>query len=104
MRPRSLGVIIASFFLVATQAFVWAQGPVGTLNGTVSDPAGAVVPGAVVSAANNATGVETKTTSTSTGTYTLPYLPAGTYTLRASAPGFQVSTAENVILRVAQTM
>jgi len=103
MMPR-LNVVAVIVFLAATLAVVWAQGPVGTLNGTVSDPAGAVVPGAVVSATNNATGVETKTTSTSTGTYTVPYLPAGTYTIRASAPGFQVSTAENVILRVAQTM
>ncbi len=81
-----------------------AQGPVGTLNGTITDPAGAVVPGATVIATNNATGVETKTTSTSSGTYTLPYLPGGTYTIRVNAPGFETSTAENVILRVAQTM
>src|SRR3954471_9304132 len=83
---------------------LYAQGPVGTLNGTVTDPAGAVVPGATVTATHNDTGVEAKTTSTSSGTYTLPYLPAGTYTIRVNAPGFQTSTAENVILRVAQTM
>src|SRR5437867_3519369 len=81
-----------------------AQGPVGTLNGTILDPAGAVVPGATVVAVNNATGVESKTTSTSAGAYTLPYLPAGTYTVRASAPNFKTSTAENVILRVAQDL
>lgn len=83
---------------------VYAQGPVGTLNGTIMDPAGAVVPGATVTATNNATGVEAKTTSTSTGTYTLPYLPPGTYTIKVSAPGFDIGAAENVILRVAQTM
>src|SRR5881628_2631778 len=81
-----------------------AQGPVGTLNGTVLDPAGAVVPGATVVATNNATGVETKTTSTSAGAYTLPYLPSGTYTIRVSAPGFRTATADNVILRVAQSL
>src|SRR2546426_1109940 len=81
-----------------------AQGPVGTLNGTILDPTGAVVPGATVVAVNNATGVESKTTSTSAGAYTLPYLPAGTYTVRASAPNFKTSTAENVILRVAQDL
>src|SRR5207245_11336087 len=81
-----------------------AQGPVGTLNGTILDPTGAVVPGGTVVAVNNATGVESKTTSTSAGAYTLPYLPAGTYTVRASAPNFKTSTAENVILRVAQDL
>src|SRR2546428_12313826 len=82
----------------------WAQGPVGTVNGTILDPTGGVVPGATVVAVNNATGVESKTTSTSAGAYTLPYLPAGTYTVRASAPNFRTSTAENVILRVAQDL
>src|SRR5947209_6652016 len=81
-----------------------AQGRVGTLNGTILDLTGAVVPGATVVAVNNATGVESKTTSTSAGAYTLPYLPAGTYTVRASAPNFKTSTAENVILRVAQDL
>src|SRR5438270_5278820 len=80
------------------------QGPVGTINGTVTDPGGAVVPGATVVATNNATGQEGKTTSTSAGDYTLPYLPAGTYTIRVTAPGFTTATAENVILRVAQTI
>ena len=62
-----------------------------------------MVPGATVVAANNATSVETRTTTTTTGTYTLPYLPAGTYTLRVTSPGFRTATAENVVLRVAQT-
>jgi outer membrane receptor protein involved in Fe transport len=98
-----------NLFILALLAFVLAgtiqaQGPVGTLNGTIMDPAGAVVPNATVTATSNATGVESKTMSTSSGTYTLPYLPAGTYTVRATAAGFEVSTAENVILRVAQTM
>ncbi|OLE87089.1 MAG: hypothetical protein AUG07_01565 [Acidobacteria bacterium 13_1_20CM_2_60_10] len=94
------------FFMCLTTVLStgWAQGPVGTLNGTILDPTGAVVPGATVVAVNNATGVESKTTSTSAGAYTLPYLPAGTYTVRASAPNFRTSTAENVILRVAQDL
>ena len=93
-----------AWFAAAIIPALYAQGPVGTLNGTITDPAGAVVPGATVVAKHNATGVESKTTSTSSGTYTLPYLPAGTYTIRVNAPGFQTSTAENVILRVAQVM
>src|SRR2546422_10871757 len=90
--------------LTAIESTGWAQGPVGTINGSILDPTGAVVPGATVVAVNNATGVESKTTSTSAGAYTLPYLPAGTYTVRASAPNFRTSTAENVILRVAQDL
>src|SRR3989449_2053730 len=90
--------------LTAIESTGWAQGPVGTINGSILDPTGAVVPGATVVAVNNATGVESKTTSRSAGAYTWPYLPAGTYTVRASAPNFRTSTAENVILRVAQDL
>src|SRR5262249_25883544 len=93
--------IVGLMFLAALGS---AQGPVGTLNGTVADPAGAMVPGATVVATNNATSVESRTTTTSSGDYTLPYLPAGTYTIRVQAPGFRPATAENVILRVAQVM
>jgi carboxypeptidase family protein len=98
--------IAATFFvcLIAAMSMAWAQGPVGTLNGTVLDPAGAVVPGATVVAVKLDTGVENKATTTSAGAYTMPYLPAGTYNLRVSAPGFRVSEANNVILRVAQTL
>jgi hypothetical protein len=95
--------ILSCFVFLVAVALVVAQGPVGTMTGTVTDPAGASVPGATVVAINAATGVETKTTTTNTGTYTLPYLPAGTYTIRVTAPGFRTANAENAILRVAQT-
>lgn len=96
-------LIAFSVLALGLTTIIEAQGPVGTLNGTVTDPANAVVPGATVVAKNAATGVETTTTTTSTGTYTLPYLPAATYTIRVTAPGFRVASIENVILRVAQT-
>ncbi len=91
-------------FLNAAIAIALGQGQSGNLNGTVADKTGAVVPGASVSVKNNATGVEEKTTTTATGAYTLPYLPFGTYSIHVTAPGFKASDAENIILRVAQTL
>ena len=90
--------------LLAFSGILRGQGSVGTLNGTILDAQGAVVPGATVVATNQATSVESQTTTTSAGAYTLPYLPSGTYNIKVSAPGFRTATAENVILRVAQTM
>ncbi|MEO8659086.1 MAG: TonB-dependent receptor [Bryobacteraceae bacterium] len=98
---RSFSVTAVLFLLLA--AFAAAQGPVGTITGTIMDPGGAVVPGATVVASSTSTGVETTTTTTNTGSYTLPYLPAGAYKIRVSAPGFRTATAESVLLRVAQT-
>src|SRR5882672_11158114 len=99
--PRTLTVV--SLFFAGLAGLVFGQGPVGTLTGTVTDPASAVVPGATVIATNVATGLETTTTTTSTGTYTLPYLPAGTYKLRVTSTGFRTAAADNIVLRVAQT-
>ena len=102
MSLKSLvGCVFVCLALVVTNA--WGQA-VGTLNGTILDSAGAVVPGADVVATDTATGVETKTTTTTAGAYTLPYLPQGTYTLRVTMPGFRTATAENVILRAAQNL
>jgi len=83
---------------------MWGQGERGGLNGTVTDSTGAVVPNATVTALNVATGVETKATTTDAGVYRLPYLPSGTYTLSATAQGFQRAVREGVVLHVAQTL
>lgn len=98
---RFLNAALCSALLVPV---LFAQGPVGTLTGTITDPAGALIPGATVVAVNHSTQVETKTTTTSSGDYTLPYLPAGDYTIRVTAPGFKTTTEQNVTLRVAQTL
>lgn len=95
---------ISAIFLLLAVPAAWGQGNVGTLNGTILDSTGAVIPGATVVSTNNGTGVENSTSSTSAGAYTLPYLAPGTYTLRITAPGFRTANRENVILRVGQTM
>src|SRR5260370_5762782 len=96
---RSVKIIAATLFLLATMPALWAQGSQGTLNGTILDPAGAVVPGASVVLVNAANGEEHKTTSTTAGAYTLPYVPSGTYKLRVTAPGFRTSEADHGIIR-----
>jgi hypothetical protein len=101
---RFLKAIAVTLLLVAVTVPVWSQGSVGTLNGTILDPENAVVPGAAVILVNVATGEEHKTTSTSAGAYTLPYVPSGTYRLRVSASGFRPSEADNIVLHVAQTL
>jgi len=101
---RILKALVCTLVFISAVTTIWAQGPVGTLNGTVQDQAGAVVPGATVIAINTATGEEHRTTTTSAGAYTLPYVPSGTYNIRVNAPGFRTAEASNVILRVAQVL
>ena len=80
--------------LVATSLF--SQTFRGSINGSVTDPAGAVVAGATVKATNTATGVSLNTTSTSDGEFSFQDLPLGSYKISVSAGGFTPATVDNV--------
>jgi len=68
----------------------------GEIRGSVTDPSGAVVPGATVTATDSATGVSTARTSSSTGDYDISPLDAGVYTVTVTAAGFEKLTQANV--------
>ncbi len=76
---------------------------IGTLTGTVSDPAGAVVAGAPVQAKNSATGVVYTAAASATGNYTIANLPAGTYEVSVAAPGFKKEVRPGVEVAAATT-
>jgi hypothetical protein len=76
----------------------------GTIQETVTDPSGAVVPQATIAARNGATGVETTRATTAAGLYVLSPLPPGEYTLRAAAAGFQTLTQEHIVVDALATL
>jgi hypothetical protein len=80
-----------------------AQSDRGTVTGTVTDAAGAVVPNAAITAKNAETGAEFQTKTTETGNYTLASLPAGRYDLTAQMSGFREYTQSGILVQVAQT-
>jgi outer membrane receptor protein involved in Fe transport len=71
--------------------------------GTVTDPSGASVSSAVVTATNQDTNIETKGAMASDGQYTVTNLPPGVYTVTVSANGFVTKAVRNVRLLVNQT-
>jgi Carboxypeptidase regulatory-like domain/TonB-dependent Receptor Plug Domain len=79
-----------------------AQELQATLNGTVTDSSGAVVPGATVDIRNQDTNLERTLTSDNNGNYTATNLPAGNYTVQVKQSGFSAYNAQNVVLQVAQ--
>jgi hypothetical protein len=93
-----------SVLLVGIASFAFGQVGNGTLTGTVTDPAGAVVPNAKVDATNAATGVAYPAVSTNTGNYTITDLPVGTYNLSVTASGFKTYTHTNLAVGTAQTL
>ena len=74
-------------FVLSSSALVFGQ--TSSLSGTVVDPSGAVVPNASVTAKNTAFGTEFKTTTSSAGTYTIPALGVGVYSVTIEAQGFK---------------
>src|SRR5215469_2204351 len=74
----------------------FAQSDRGTITGTISDPAGAVIANAPVEAKNVATGTLYPVATTGTGNYTLSELPVGTYEISVTAPGFKKAVRTGV--------
>lgn len=92
----SVGVLVCA-------CAVYGQTDRGTITGTVSDPAGAVVANAAVDARNTATGANYSAASSATGNYTIAQLPVGTYDLAVSAPGFKKYLRPGITVEVAGT-
>jgi hypothetical protein len=88
---------ILSVLLLSTGAF--AQEFRGTISGTVTDPSGAVVPGASVVITETQTGTINRTTSDSAGLYVVPFLAPGEYSITATKAGFEAFTRGGVTLQ-----
>ena len=74
-----------------------------TITGTVTDASGAVVPGVPVVVTSTETGISNETKTTDAGQFTVPYLPAGTYTVTVSTTGFAPYRETGLVLATAQT-
>lgn len=92
-----LVAIIAVFFLAAP---LWAQVAGGTIQGTITDQTGRVVPEVSVSITNRATGVVTTVKTNDSGLYSAPNLLPAEYTVAATAPTFAKAVAEGIKLTV----
>jgi hypothetical protein len=89
--------LLVVLFLVLTLALpANAQTFRGAINGTVTDPSGAVVPTAHVKATNKATSIDYATESTSDGQFAFQDLPVGTYKVTVTAAGFPTLEVDNV--------
>ncbi|HYK19659.1 MAG TPA: carboxypeptidase-like regulatory domain-containing protein, partial [Pyrinomonadaceae bacterium] len=76
-----------------------------TLTGTITDPHGAVISGASVTATHKATGVKRDTTTNDSGLYVLSNMPPGDYELKVAAQGFTSEVSKtDISLKVGQTV
>jgi hypothetical protein len=92
----SISCILA--VMLAATVPVWGQEVTAAITGTVTDPTGAAVVGATVTATDLERGVKTQTTTNGAGLYTFPRLPVSRYSIRVEANGFQAAVKPEVLL------
>jgi Carboxypeptidase regulatory-like domain/TonB-dependent Receptor Plug Domain len=94
---RLLAILLFFFF---SFGIALPQTETASLNGRVTDPSGAVVPGATVTLTNRETQVATEVKTNSNGVYTFPAVSPSRYELRVQAPGFKEQIIERLALHV----
>jgi hypothetical protein len=99
MFPKFASVLLG-VSLLSGVAFAQAQIGGATLNGTVTDPSGAAVPAARVTATQTSTGLERTTETSSAGLYSFTSLPVGAYSISVTANGFKNAKINEVPLSV----
>jgi hypothetical protein len=76
----------------------------GSIQGTISDATGAVVPGATVTATNIATQIKKVAVTGGNGLYSFPNMDIGTYIMEVAAQGFEHYSQSNVVLEVGSSI
>jgi len=98
----SLLVCFAALFLCVSVSLAQTS-TTGALTGTVTDPSGAVISGAAVTATNIGTGQERTSTTDATGAYKFSLLPPGNYKVTFAASGFKTSEVPSVTVNATET-
>src|SRR6185295_7624361 len=97
-KMKSVFICLFAVGWLALSAF--AQTSTSRISGTVTDSSGAVVPGAKVTAKDEATGVTYTQTTTGAGLYTFPSLTVGKYTISVEMKGFKTVNKIGNVLEV----
>ncbi|MCI0663656.1 MAG: TonB-dependent receptor [Acidobacteria bacterium] len=102
MTTKFFPALIAILLIASIAVSSPGQVTTGTFLGFVTDPSGAVLRGAKVTATNELTGLTRTVTTSSSGEYVIALLPVGQYTLTFEAPNFRQRAIKGVILELDQ--
>ena len=105
-KPDSLSSFLLLLVMVVAAAptAVFSQITTATIVGTISDPSGAQLPSASVTARNTETGLTRTVMSGEDGSYRIEFLPVGSYVVEVTAnSGFKKAIRENVVLQINDT-
>ncbi len=97
--------LLAIFLIVLPHSLALRSGcRTASIQGSVSDPTGAIMPGAAIVLTNTATQVKRTASTDSGGVFTFPNIPIGDYTVTVSFKGFQTYSRTNIVLEVGSSI
>ena len=95
--------LLATIALLVAGTNVWGQDVTASITGTVTDPSGAAIAGATVTAKDVARGTVTTATTNGDGAFYINRIPVGSYDVRVEASGFQTALQTGLVLVLNQT-
>jgi outer membrane receptor protein involved in Fe transport len=101
-RPRAVRIFLCLVIAAFTAVAGWSQAGRGGISGLVTDPSGALIPGAKVTLLNRATGLAQQTLTTTAGLYSFVSVNPGQYQVTASQKGFESVAQDKVTVTVDQ--
>jgi outer membrane receptor protein involved in Fe transport len=105
--PLALSLVLLCLILAGSPSKAVAQSlaGLGGLNGSVEDPQGGVIAKANVEVTNSSLGIDRKIATTDAGLFSAPSLPpAPGYVVTVTAPGFDISKTENIVVHVGEVV
>ena len=103
-RFKSVLLVSCIWLVGAGAAFPQAAASLGTIEGTVDDTTGGVLPGATVTITNVGTGITRTVVTDAGGHFNAPLLPLGSYTLRVELSGFRTLIRDGLVLSIGSTV
>src|SRR5512134_392059 len=93
-----IGHLVLGIFLILSIMSIFGQVNTSAILGTVTDPTGAVIPGATVVVTNVETGVASRAVTDNLGNYAARFLPPGRYRVDAESAGFKKFIRQDITL------
>src|SRR5437773_3811857 len=105
MHLRKVALVFGiGFVLLMSPIAGLAQGNTGRILGNITDPTGALIPGATVTITDVERGTSRTVITDEAGAYNAPSLPPGTYSIRAELSGFKTVERTNVVLEIGKEL
>ena len=102
-RRTLLCMLMCVLMMGVLTGMAFAQANQGAIAGSVSDPSGALIPNAKITATDASTGAKYETVSSSAGAYSIPNVKNGTYNVTVTAAGFNAANVTGVVVQVGTT-